>query len=435
MGRLNPVARRLEQLYGQWETFMDDTEARLLRWIVQPHEFRGVEAFFAAEDDERAGQLPVAFVRLEDPFEDPLAYGATLRQRLLDAIELAKPGDPALASFVPPKVTGHGIRDLMSLAGALCKAEGEDLPTLALVLIPAAVGNRDGWNTWLDAALTDIPPPVRLVVFDYPGSQALAPLMQAQPTRVHSAEIELDLTGAAVEISDEAGNLETPAGQFRHAFLQLLQAVAKKDLPRAQAQANIATQVATTQKWGHLLVAVEFGLGNGLLSLAKPVDALRHFQRAETHAKRGEEDGEAWGKGLRLKARLGMGAAAVQAQVWPQAATLYLDTVPLAVAAEDPRSELDCLRMASYCRENAGDSFEAWGLGLAALERGEAMDEETRKTSTLGYLGTALKRLSPRVQQDWAPIERRLVAALGDPWQPDAGASQGFEAPGRVGAP
>jgi hypothetical protein len=222
MGSVNPIVRRLEQLYEQWESFVDDESTRLLCWQVAAHEFRCVEAFFAAEDDERAGQLPVVFLRLEDPFDDPLRYAEVLRRRLLEAIELAREDD-SLDTFTPPSTNGNTLDDLMTTAEALCRClPVTDSPSLALVLIPCRITNVGAWMTWLRMAATQTPAPVRLVVFDDPHTQALRPLAEAEAQIVHVETVEMDLAGAAVEISADAGNLDRPEGRFRHAYVQML---------------------------------------------------------------------------------------------------------------------------------------------------------------------------------------------------------------------
>ncbi len=215
----NPIEGRLEQLYDHWEAFVDYPSARALRWCVRAHEFRCVEAFFAAEDDDRAGRLPVVFLRFEDPFDDPLTYAATLRERLLEAIELARadegepdPEDPgpSLAEFRPPPPTGNHLHDLMATAEVLCLQQGPKLPMLALVLIPCRVADPNGWMAWLRAAVHSTPAPIRLVVFDYPEADALRSLVDAEPELLVSELVDIDLSAAAVEISAAAGHLDQP---------------------------------------------------------------------------------------------------------------------------------------------------------------------------------------------------------------------------------
>ncbi|HVI01011.1 MAG TPA: hypothetical protein VM869_19975 [Enhygromyxa sp.] len=424
----NPIEGRLEQLYDHWEAFVEHPSARLLRWCVRSNEFRCVEAFFAAEDDERAGRLPVVFLRFEDPFDDPLSYAGTLRERLLEAVELARAdegkgeaeaGGPSLAEFRPPSPTGNHLHDLMATAEALCRQQGPDnLPMLALVLMPARVGDPGGWMAWLRTAVQRTPAVVRLVVFDHLEAEALRPLADAEPERIVTEVIDMDLSAAAIEISAQAGNLDKPEGQFRHAYVQMLDAIGKQDLTAAQQHAAVGLDVAQRSGWGHLEVAVPFALGSGFLQAKQPQRAVELYFKAEQRAIVGESAGEAWAGPLRLKARLAMGAAAVMAEAWPQAAQLYADTAPLAKALAEPRTELDCLRMAAYCRANQGQMEDAWVLGFAALEVGEAMDAETRASSTMAHAGVGLERIAGHVHASWAPVEQRMIAALGSNWRP-----------------
>lgn len=410
---LNPIERRLEQLYVHWEAFAERDAARLLRWVVKGQDLRGVEAFFAAEDDERAGQLAVAFLRFEDPFEDPLAYAFTLRERVLEAIRLAE-----LHAFAAPPPTGNALHDLFATCEALLREQGEALPMLALVLMPKAVADPRSWLAWLRAALARVPERVRLVVFDGQGAEQLDEFARAEPERVHSERVDLDLPGAAVEISREAGGLDQPQGRFRQAYAQMFEAIAKRDVAAAEQHALPALEIAKQAGWGHLEITVAFALGSAMLDAGRPQRAIELFDQADRRAQVGVEQGEPWGRGLRVKARLAMGAAAVMAAAWPVAATLYLDTAPLAREADDPRSELDCLRMAGYCRRNQGDADQAWVLGHEALARGEAMDAATRASSTLAFVGVDLLALARELGADETAIEQRMVAALGPDWRP-----------------
>lgn len=426
----NPIMKRLELLYEQWDEFMDDEAARALRWVVRADEFRGVEAWLEAEGDEQAGELPVIFLRSEQAFEDPLAYAEALRQELCKGIEFAR-ADGELGDFYMPQPRGQAIVDLLELAAALAAYEDE-LPTVAaLVLTPSEVRDAQAWQAWLRAAARACPESVRLVVFDWAGAESLADLVASEPELVHTEQADLDLSGAALEVSAQAGRLDQPDGQFRHAYAQMLDAIGKGDMVAAQQHAVPAMEVAGQQGWGHLQLAVAFGLGSGFLQAKDPQRAIELYYQAEQRALMGQQSGAAWALPLQLKARLAMGAAGVMAQAWPQATVLYLKTVPVAQACEDPLSELDCLRMASYCRANQGETVEAWTLGLAALELGEGMDADTRANSTMAYVGVGLERLAPQLGVEWAPVEQRLIAALGPDWRPRDAASGVVQMPGR----
>jgi hypothetical protein len=94
--------------------------------------------------------------------------------------------------------------------------------------------------------------------------------------------------------------------------------------------------------------------------------------------------------------------------------------VPIAEAAKDARTVVDCWRLASYCHEQSGALEEAWEAGLAGFRVGRGLDAEAKQTSSLSYLAEGLMRLtSKRPLRGYAKaMEEQIVAALGRDWQP-----------------
>ncbi|HYO71059.1 MAG TPA: hypothetical protein VEU33_33765, partial [Archangium sp.] len=179
--------------------------------------------------------------------------------------------------------------------------------------------------------------------------------------------------------------------------------------------------------WFSLVVTAHFVMGGTLLGVKQPREALGHYQKAEAAAAEAEGRGEAPGAELRLKSRLAQGTALVSAQEDPPAATLYAETAPLARKLGDARMELECWRMASWCCEMSKEVEKAWEHGQRAWAVGQALDEGTRKTSTLPYVGEALVRLSHERQGQQAArdVESDVVSVLGQDWRPKAVAAGG----------
>jgi hypothetical protein len=227
--------------------------------------------------------------------------------------------------------------------------------------------------------------------------------------------------GAALEeVSTVAGRLNTPHGRYRHLYVQLGRALAEKDPARAERLAGEAAALARQQKWGHLLVASWFALGAGYLSLGKPVEAIRTYWRAEEAALEAQARGESSALALRLKVRLALGAALVSAASYARGATVYEETAPLAVQLQDTRMSLECWRMAAYCHERARDAEASWRCGVEGFAVAQRMDDETRRSSTLAYLGEGMLRLT----QTWAyrdhgeAVSRQMEKFLGSRWRP-----------------
>ncbi len=78
--------------------------------------------------------------------------------------------------------------------------------------------------------------------------------------------------------------------------------------------------------------------------------------------------------------------------------------------------------MASWCCEMSEEVEKAWEHGQRAWAVGQGLDEGTKKTSTLPYVGEALVRLSQERQGQQAvrDVESEVVSVLGQDWRPKA---------------
>ena len=117
------------------------------------------------------------------------------------------------------------------------------------------------------------------------------------------------------------------------------------------------------------------------------------------------------------------GGLLISMQQYPVAAKLFMETLPLAAAAEDPRMALDCYRLASFSHERSGEHEQAWQAGIDGLGYAKRLDPETRQSSNLPYLGEGLMRLTKRSEYSASGlrIEREMVALLGSKdWRPQA---------------
>jgi hypothetical protein len=446
MAGKNPITERLELLYDQYVEFVDDPKARLLRWVIEPDEARMVETFVAVENSE-GGELPDLFMRILVPFDQPHLYSLDLRGALLDQYRDSR-SQVDLGEWAPPPASTNAdalpslVQTCKSLLAHVRKDPRIVIEHLVLVLMPTAISDPAEWSVWLSRAAHAIDTPeVRFVVLDLKQTAVLQPLAEAEPEVVQTQVASLDMPGAYLEVSARAGGLDQPHGAFRHTYVELVNALGKGELDGAKTLAAKAITIASTQGWWHLVVAVHFCLGSGFLSRQQPAEAVRWFRLADETAAAGESKDD-FGKAgtpspgddipgakdtarsLRVKARLGMAAAAYSANAFEHAAKVYEDTVPMADALGDLRSVLDCQRMASHCRERMGALQPAWDRGIEALGTGGRMDDETRKTSTLAFAGEGLLELTKRSQfQPYrSSIEREMQRLLGPDWRPKRGA-------------
>jgi hypothetical protein len=427
MGKKNAVERRLDVLLEQWTEFAHLPEARLLRWVVEPDEVRMVEAFLKKEGDERLGECPDLFLRLEEPFDEPARHGLVLREALvrleaeshpgLEAEGLSPwPGPPEKAGATDTEAFLAACESLHGHYAGLCEH-------LVVVLMPAGGADAGAWLQWLRRTVERAHfPQVRMVVLEDARVLALEPLAELFPERVVTIPARLDMARAMEELSREAGHLDTPGGKFRELFVRMGTAATKGNVGTVEKLGAQAVAVAADHGLHSLEVTARFVMGAALLGAQRPKEALEHYRQAEAAAERSEAKGEPEGLPLRLKARLAQGAARVTAEEHAPAAVLYEETAPLARAMKDARMELECWRMASWCCEVSKEWERAWAHGLRAWEVGRALDAPTRETSTLPYVAEALVRLSQERRGPLAAreMEREVEAVLGRDWRPEA---------------
>lgn len=420
-----PIQRRLERLRTQWREFAEDPEARLLHWVLAHDEWNLLETFFQVEDHE-SGVTPDLFLRLTASFDEPERYGLDVVESLSEQYtsirdDLAAAG--ADASWTAPRpVRGQDDVDALHEAAASFHAHHQPLfRHLVLVLLPEGGMPAQAWAQWVErAVLRAREPNVRLVCIDSREAPTLTEVARKQARRVRTHVADLDMGAALEEVSTAAGRLDTPHGRYRHLYVQLGRALEAKDLGRAERLASEAASLAHQQKWGHLLVASWFALGAGYLAMGRPVEAIRTYRQAEEAALEAHARGEPTALALRLKVRLALGAAFVSAASYERGATVYEETAPLAEHLQDTRMLLECWRMAAYCHEMAHAPDASWRCGVEGLKVAQRMDDETRRSSTLGYLGEGMLRLTQtwKYRDHGEAITRQLEKLLGPRWRP-----------------
>ena len=424
--------QRLEQLSGQWLEFAEKPEARVLCWLVEPDEVGMVNAFVAMEDDDRAGLTEDLFVPLTAPFV-AYRYGEGLLRELLEKADALYAGldDASVPAWKPPRAAVNSPDPLPFLHACQSFIDHYKLPgLLAIVLTPSEIADPAAFRQWLDLlARTALPKitKLRLVVLDDKQAPSLGALAQAQPERVVAISADLDMPAARLEISENAGNLDRPGGQFRHQFVQMTNALGKGDLAAAETHSQAALDITTAQGWHALAVPIHLAMGASLASVGKVEPANRRYVNAETSAAEGEKAGDPVCTKLRVQARLCRGSLLIHAGAWQIAAALFAETVPLAMTAKDPGMIIDCYRLASFCQEQAKQDQPAWQHGVDGLAYARTVDKAALASTQLAYLGEGLARLckSSQLSGSWRRIEQELIALLGPAWRPTANLPKG----------
>jgi hypothetical protein len=426
MSSTNPVTRRLDQLRLQWKDFAAKPEGRVLCWQLESDEYSMVNAMVAAEDDARAGKLADVFVPLAAPFV-PGKYGEGLLKEFCEKAEALHTGleDDSVPKWQPPPAaSGSGAGEVALWKACGSFIEHYKLPKLlALVLMPSKADDVAAFRQWLDtaarAALPGIPK-LRLVVLDDVRSPSLAELARAQPERVVALPAELDMAGARLEVSEDAGNLDTPGGQFRHQFVQMTNALGAQDMATAEKHSQAALAIAKAQGWHALAVPIHLAMGASLAAAKQFEPAGKRYLDAEAAAAAGEKAGDASCPKLRVQVRLCRGSLLILQQAWKAAALLFTETRPMAEALKEPGMVVDCYRLASFSMEQDKQLLPAWQHGVDGVAYAKTQEKETLASTTLSYLGVGLSRIGKQKEyaSSWQRVERDMVALLGPDWRP-----------------
>jgi hypothetical protein len=418
----NPIADRLDRLHDQWTLCARDPGARLLRWVLDEDEIALVEGFVIRESDADASQTPDIFWISETPFRDPSRHGIDLREGLRATYDeqRAALADAGVAPLwtCPPIVPQSSDVEVWLETLATFRVAHPGTEILAVWLRPSTIANPTAYVAWLQRLVQAAPVRLRFLVTDSSVAPVLDALRAAEPVRVRTQRAGLDVAGALEELSSAAGSLDTPGGQYRHLYVQMSGAVKTNEMARIERLGAKALAIAEAQKWFPLACAIHFLHASALMRTGQHRAAFDHYMQADNAGARAEGEGDALGKKLRVQARLSAGAVLLGAQDFAGAATVFAEAVPFTQAAQDRRAELDCLRLASYSYAQLGDSGRTWEAGRAAIDVGRAMDEETRKTSTLKNLGQSLLHWAGAEKRSdvESEVQRELDALLGQGW-------------------
>jgi tetratricopeptide (TPR) repeat protein len=419
----NAVEKRVELIAARWEDFRAEDEPRLLRWLGDADDASLLNVFLEVENDE-TGSLPDLFIRIEEPFVRPENYGFQLIEILKKRYGEIRPDADEIgvtADWECPR-PGPGDTDVKALADTCASFRAhhrEMMETLVLALFPQQVADVREWQKWLFALVRvpELVPEVRFMVIDDLRKPRLDPLCQAEPKRIQTKPLELDLPGAMNETAAAADDGSAGA-RFRKHFVALSTAGSKGDLAGADAQAKQALAIAEKEQWPQMKIVVHMSLGAALVGATRYDDAIRNYGEAEKTAAQAQEQGDPVGGKLRVQAKLSTGSALIAAGRFPQAGKVYEESAPLAETDNDARMELESWRMAAYCREVGKDWEGAWKLNQQAFKAGEKLTPEDRETSTLPYVGQALTRINNKLgKTDGAALKKHLDKTLGEGWE------------------
>lgn len=424
-GPKHPILQCLETLRAQAEVFLDEPEARVLRWLATPGERKLITSFLDLEQQE-TGKLSALLMRFDTPFGP--GYDGALTEALVMAYsaqreELRAAGHPA--RWVPP---AGEHRAFVDVCASYQRDHADLIPRVLVVLWPTEIDDLERFQGFVLDLARRAPPELRVLVVDDASAPQLRALGDRTPL-VNTTRASLDVDQALASTAAGMPDAAQPSGKLRAHLLALAKAAGSKDLNGVDREAEAALVIAKAQQWPAMVVTVECARAAALMGVPRLEDACRAYQRADEAARACVEAGEPAGQRLRLIARMGEGSTHVARGSWAAGAVVYESCAPLAEACGDGLMTFEAWRLAAWCHEQAGAKSLAWERGQKALTIAEGLTSAQRQTSTLPWLGACLLRLSAKrlsLRSEAAIIDARITSMMGDrQWRQRAEGTQG----------
>jgi tetratricopeptide (TPR) repeat protein len=306
---------------------------------------------------------------------------------------------------------------------------------LAVILRPSACADVAGYEQWLLSLAAATSNEVRFVVLDDAAAPMFSELARSSDRRVVSRPAALDLPAALIELSEAAGNQDTPGGRYRDQLVRMSAALQAGELGRAITHGDKAVEIAAAHDLWQLVVPVQIALGANLVAQGRQDEGLQRHLDARAAAERGAEQPDELLAGLCRKlvvqSRMAHGAALIGLRRYAEAAPLFEQTAPLAAAQGDLAVAMDCERLGSFCHEQAGDVELAWRAAVRGLDVARELEPAARKLSSFESLAEALQRMAAkRPPSSTRPVLERIEPLRREP-PPDQSAPAG-EGPKRA---
>lgn len=380
-----------------------------------------VEAFYHLEASE-GSQFKDIFLAFGSPFKNPDQYTQALtdefRAMLKEGASQLEAQQVHLPFRLPAKISDPVLlfTYFQQFVEALTYLQGD----LVLWLHPLQLSDSAGWEQWLIHLLEKgLPPRVHVLLSPFAEECPLTALEASFPEKVWSDTPDLDMEGAMRQMAT-GGNPKDPGVQFRKWMVEMNLAGQKGRLAEARAHGEQAIAIAQQQAgWEHLEVAVWLALA-GMQPSRHADEAEACYDKARRIALRAKQQGHPAGTEVLAQANFGLAAFCFKRKHFERAAELYEEVTRL--TGNDPQfamQQMEAFRMAGYCHRRQRRSKAAWDAYWQALETAELLTEETRRHSTLPYIGAGLLEvMAPANHFDKEPlIRQKLASYLGPDWE------------------
>ncbi len=414
---LNPVERRLVDICKDWLIFRDEPGPGVLVWEAPGNAQRLVRAFFESQKYETAYSSGDLFIVFEAPFANAIQYSRELKRELAGQYEASRDDLRAQGEAADWAFEAEALPDSPEGVVAALRSFGskyaERIGTLAVVLLPLAVGNGEAFAQWLKRAVdTELPRRLRFVMLDAPESRELAALDALGEARIARRPLQLDGFDLAQETFAQEPT-QGPAGVFRNQLTALVALVEKGSAEQVKAKALDALAFVQQHKWKDQEVVVRLLVAGALLKESRHAEAVAVYQASRQVAGQALAAAHPAGRKLVLQTWFGQAAAHLAAGQTPEAAACYRDAAAVAQADHNLILTIEAQRMEAFCRARDGDRIGALACGQQALASGARLKPEVRSMTTLPIAAMDLLRVcDPARTAQIEQLKQRLDQGL-----------------------
>ena len=452
----NAITRRLDKLQSVWDSFRELPDARVCCWVVQQDEQSLIDAFFQVNAAEHS-DTPDIFLRFESPFVSASVYSTHLSEELSEMVEadreaLAEDDIVISWKYTKQQIPGNnvGVTFLRNLFHFGVSLDLDDDSYLVAFISPPSFTDRNGWKKWWSDVLSlDIPPKVRLMVCDVTSYETVSTLTQTFPAKLAVYKPKLDMPAAVRELMTEYGDQDDNCTHFRKAFFELTQKVGQSDLAGIKQTAQVALELARKIGYPHLEVSVLCTAATGFVSGGQLETGMNTYDEAKRIAKTAEPlplikempELSVELPGGNIFAQLGVqvlffkAAGLIGAGLFDRALKAYQEAEKelntILTQKGDPKKadwsnggilvfyKIEALRMSGYCMERLGRQQEALDPYSTAVSMAERLDAETRKSTTLAFVGKAMLDIctARSMKPEFLKVTEKMNTLLGKGWE------------------
>lgn len=418
----NAIERRISQVESHWNKFAENDEARLLRWLGAPEDFRIVDAFYEIQNEE-AGETPDFFIRLDAPFRKPDDYGLELTrqfQKLYDDSRNDLKESGIASDWTGPKVEAaeNGQKAFAWTLVSFHKYYADLMERLAVYLSPTEISDGNALAKWLAQLLAgNMPSPIRIMMTDLATTPILSKLAEREPKKVVTIPLNLDMPSAMLELSRGESGQMGPDALFRRHMVALNKAAADKDLAGAEASSRAALTIAKEQEWPHMGAVILMMLASVYVAADSPEKALETYSRSTQAAVAARKAKFQEAPTLWLQSRLAEASCRLKMNDHEAACAVYEETAPFAEKAGNTFAAIESWRMAAYCHQALGRMEKFWECGDLGMDIAEKAEPPQRAQTTLAMFGEALMQAAGDDKDRATAIDKRLTELLGPNWR------------------